>query len=78
MTYKERLSPWCIIRLLPNLQRLVIARCRRRGDAEAHLQLLQRMAPATYVIVFDPVIEVADSAEEPLEPSSSIAVENVT
>jgi hypothetical protein len=36
------------------------------------------MAPATYVIVFDPVIEVADSAEEPLEPSSSIAVENVT
>ncbi len=54
MTYAERLFPWCIIRLLPNLQRLIVARFRRRGDAEAHLKTLQRMVPhVTYEIVFD-------------------------
>ncbi len=37
MTYLERLSPWCIVKLLPNMQRLVVARCRRRNDAEEHL-----------------------------------------
>lgn len=33
MTYLERLSPWCIVKLLPNMQRQVVARCRRRNDA---------------------------------------------
>jgi hypothetical protein len=33
MTYLERLSPWCIVKLLPNMQRRVVARCRRRNDA---------------------------------------------
>ncbi len=37
MTYLERLSPWCIIKLLPNMQRLTVARCRRRNDAEEHM-----------------------------------------
>jgi hypothetical protein len=31
MTYFEKLHPWCIIRPLPNLQRRIIARCRRRN-----------------------------------------------
>lgn len=53
MTYANRLSPWCIIRALPNLQRLTVARFRRRGDAEAHLATLRRMIPnAAYEIVF--------------------------
>jgi len=55
MTYADRLAPWCIIRALPHLQRLTIARFRRRGDAEAHLMTLQRMVPqVVYEIVFDP------------------------
>ena len=54
MTYFEKLHPWCIIRPLPNLQRRVIARCRRRNDAEAHLQVLQRLMPTVpFEIVFD-------------------------
>ncbi|MCA1995210.1 MAG: hypothetical protein LDL41_24650 [Coleofasciculus sp. S288] len=54
MTYFEQLHPWCIIRLLPNLQRRVVARCRRRNDAESHLQVLRRLMPTVpFVIVFD-------------------------
>jgi hypothetical protein len=53
--YFDRLHPWCIIRLLPQIQRTVIARFRKRNDAEAHLKILQQMNPdAEYVIIFDP------------------------
>ena len=38
------------------MQRLVVTRCRRRNDAEAHLRILRQQAPtATYEIVFDPI-----------------------
>ncbi|NEQ10729.1 MAG: hypothetical protein F6K37_33870 [Moorea sp. SIO4E2] len=37
MTYSERLHPWVIIRLLPQMQRVVVARFRNRSDAEGHL-----------------------------------------
>ena len=58
MTYKHQLSPWCIIRHKPNLQHLVVARCRRRSDAEAHLQVLRRLIPnVTYQIIFDVPLE---------------------
>ena len=54
MTYFERLHPWCIIRPLPNLQRLIVARCRRRNDAESHVQLLRQLSPnVPYEVVFD-------------------------
>jgi hypothetical protein len=33
LTYRERLQPWCIVRQLPNLQRIVVARFSRRNDA---------------------------------------------
>jgi len=55
MTYRNQLSPWCLILLLPKMQRIVIDRFRRRGDAEGHLQVLQRSHPTRdYVIIFDP------------------------
>jgi hypothetical protein len=54
MTYLEKLHPWCIIRPLPNLQRRIVARCRRRNDAESHLQVLRRLMPTVpFEIVFD-------------------------
>ena len=54
MNYHERLSPWTIIRLQPNLRHITIARFRRRGDAEGYLRVLQRMMPQMkFVIVFD-------------------------
>lgn len=55
MTYQERLSPWCIIQLLPKMQRIVVCRCRKRNDAIDHIQALNRLnAEAIYEIIFDP------------------------
>jgi hypothetical protein len=54
MTYFDQLHPWCLMRLLPNLQRQVIARFRRRNDAEAHMRVLRQQAPTvSYEVVFD-------------------------
>jgi len=39
MTYIEKLNPWCIVRHFPNMQNKIVARFRRRNDAEAHLTL---------------------------------------
>lgn len=55
MTYIERLHPWCIMRSLPNLQQVIVARFRRRNDAIAHMQVLKQLIPgATFAIVFEP------------------------
>ncbi|HEY9901601.1 MAG TPA: hypothetical protein V6D43_04105 [Candidatus Sericytochromatia bacterium] len=54
MSYLEKLHPWCIIRHLPNMQNPVVARFRRRNDAESHLQVLHRLIPSvTFTIIFD-------------------------
>jgi hypothetical protein len=54
MSYLDKLHPWCIVRHLPNLQNPIVARFRRRNDAEAHLQILQRLMPnAEFSIIFD-------------------------
>ena len=42
------------MRQLPNMQRLVVARFHRRGDADGDIQILRRLLPATkHAIVFD-------------------------
>lgn len=65
MSYLERLSPWCIVKLLPNMQRQVVARCRRRNDAEEHLRVLRRLLPgARFAITFDPALDRQDSSDE--------------
>ncbi len=52
--YRDRLQPWCIIRHLPKLQRVTVARFRARQDAEAYLKVLQSLSPNfSYSIVFD-------------------------
>ncbi len=46
--------PWAIVRQLPNMQRITVARLRNRSDAEGHLTALRRLIPqAEFVIVFD-------------------------
>ncbi|MBD2353762.1 hypothetical protein H6G41_03830 [Tolypothrix sp. FACHB-123] len=58
MTYIEKLNPWCIVRHFPSMQHQIVARFRRRSDAEAHSQALHRLIPnATFSIMFNPTVE---------------------
>lgn len=53
--YSQLLHPWCVVQLLPHMQRRTVARFRRRNDADAHLKALRRLSPsAQYTVVFDP------------------------
>lgn len=57
------LHVWAVVRLLPNMQRTVVNRFRRRGDAENYLRLIrQHIHDTNFMIVFDP-------------PSSSVSLE---
>ncbi|NJO41353.1 MAG: hypothetical protein HC769_06440 [Cyanobacteria bacterium CRU_2_1] len=54
MTYANRLNHWAVVRLLPNLQRVTIARFHKRSDADGYVQALRRLIPdATFIVVFD-------------------------
>jgi hypothetical protein len=58
--YRDSIMPWCVVQLLPDAQRRTIARFRKRNDATAHLQALQRLMPeSVYEIVFIPPEKVA-------------------
>lgn len=71
--YWNRLSPWCIIQLLPRMQRSVVARFRKRNDAEAHLRALQRLNPTLhYEIVFDPLDPPTEAVIAGFEDLSTI------
>lgn len=64
-TYLERLSPWCLVRLLPKMQRLTVGRFRRWNDAHEHMRILRQLVPeANYAIVFDPGLEQQDLPDE--------------
>lgn len=53
-TYRDRLQPWCVIRYLPKMQRLTVARFSRRTDADAYQQVLQRLMPTIeHIVIFD-------------------------
>jgi len=56
MRYEKRLKPWIVVRLLPNLQRVVVGRFRSWSDAEGHLRVLKQLLPgALLTLVFDPI-----------------------
>jgi hypothetical protein len=56
--YRDRLNHWAVIRLLPNVQRLVVARFHKRSDAEGHAAALKRLVPnGIYIVIFDPIGE---------------------
>ena len=54
--YRARLFPWAVIRLLPNCQRSVLARFRKRNEAEEYVRSL-RLVERNWdcEIVFDPI-----------------------
>lgn len=54
MTYQEYITPWVVVRLLPDMRRVIVGRFRKRSDAEGHLQLLQQQIPdSRFVVMFD-------------------------
>lgn len=72
MTYKEQLTHWCIISHLPNLQRIVVCRFRRRNDAEDHLLLIRRMCPnVPFSLIFDLPLDSAKVAGERKESANT-------
>ncbi|HEY9830402.1 MAG TPA: hypothetical protein V6D26_07480 [Stenomitos sp.] len=57
MPYKQRLNPWLVVRLLPNMQQLTVGQFRNRSDADGHLQILRRLIPnAKFVVMFNPEV----------------------
>jgi hypothetical protein len=65
MSYHEQLHPWCIVRFLPESKTTVVARFRRRMDAEAHHKLLSQLTPAAdYRVVFEPTARTSDAAAD--------------
>ncbi|MBW4657560.1 MAG: hypothetical protein KME15_02705 [Drouetiella hepatica Uher 2000/2452] len=58
MTYRDRLNHWAVIRLLPKMQRVVVARFKNRSDADGYVMTLRRLFPdGVFVVVFDPIGE---------------------
>ena len=54
MPYRDRLNRWLVVRLLPNMQRSVVARCRNCSNADGYLHTLRQLMPnATFIVVFD-------------------------
>jgi hypothetical protein len=69
MSYSEKLHPWCIVRLNNNLQHQTVARFRRRNDAIAHQEALQRLnSGINYTVIFDSVTVLQNSANDKLAP----------
>lgn len=63
-TYRNQLHPWCLVRQLPDLRQAIIARFRRRNDAEAYGRSLQRLTPTIHhLVVFDAPQPDADKLE---------------
>lgn len=49
------LDPWVVYRLVPNFQRILIARFRSRNEAEIYLRVIRQIQPAGhFAIVFEP------------------------
>lgn len=54
VTQRDRLQQWALIRLLPNMQRVVVGRFRKQVEADQQLRFLRRQLPdAEFVVIFD-------------------------
>ena len=45
MPYKERLNPWVLVRLLPNMKRVVVGQFHTRSDTDGYLEILRHLIP---------------------------------
>ena len=71
MTYRASLHPWCIICHLPNAQTIIVARFRKRNDAESYLKTFKQVTPeAIYSLIFEPPLK--DKWEAAIEKPTSL------
>ncbi|MEM7770128.1 MAG: hypothetical protein AAGA75_15605 [Cyanobacteria bacterium P01_E01_bin.6] len=64
MTYQEQLNPWMVQNQHPKMGQQVIARFRRRGEADAYLSTMQQLRPGMQLSVAfaaQPLAKVAAS-----------------
>ncbi|OUC13378.1 MAG: hypothetical protein B0A82_18025 [Alkalinema sp. CACIAM 70d] len=65
MTYRDRITRWIVVRLLPNMQRVTIARFAKASDADGYAQALRRLAPnQQFIVLFDPGNQFEDEAQQ--------------
>lgn len=54
MSYKQSLYKWSVVRLLPNMQQITVARFSSRSDADGHIGILRQLIPTSkFTVVFD-------------------------
>ena len=54
MPYRENLNRWLVVRLLANMQRVVVARFRTQSDVDGYLLIIKRLIPdGKFLLVFD-------------------------
>lgn len=51
MTYQTQLHPWCIVRQLPEMKRVIVDRFRHYQDADARAQFLRQQTPNSKILV---------------------------
>lgn len=53
-SYQQKLNPWIVICTQPDQERNIVARFRRRSEAEGRLRVLkQKMPQAEFAIAFE-------------------------
>ncbi|HEY9889017.1 MAG TPA: hypothetical protein V6D02_11495 [Candidatus Obscuribacterales bacterium] len=64
MTYQNKLQPWCIVRQLPEMKRVIVDRFRHYPEADARAQFLRQQTPnSKFLVLFAPdVPTVAEAA----------------
>ncbi|NJL55917.1 hypothetical protein HC928_12530 [bacterium] len=66
MSYRNRLKVWAVVRLLPRMQRAIVARYKSESDALGHVETLRRLQPdAHYRIIFDVPLEQPEPKPQP-------------
>ena len=55
MSYQTQLHPWCIVRQLPEMKRIIVDRFHHYQDADARVQFLRRQTPnSEFFVLFAP------------------------
>ncbi len=54
MAYREQITPWVVVRLLPNFRHIDVARFYKLADAEAYARILRQLNPTLkYTVMYD-------------------------